>query len=239
MVSALIYPAILCVVAVLSVAVMLGFVIPQFETLFEDMGEALPLMTSAVLALGKFFEDYFLILAVLIGGVGYALRNFLRSPEGRQWRDEKLLALPFFGEVVQKYALAQFSRTLGTLLDNGVKMLTAITIASDTVDNIQIRAALENLPAEVKGGRPLSQIMAKDPLFTPLVVQMVRVGEESGRLGNMLLELAGIYDADVEASIKRILSLIEPALILVMGLVISLLIISILMGILAVNDLAI
>ena len=134
------------------------------------------------------------------------------------------------------HALKNHLRVINTLLQPDIhdhQLLNAF------VDNIQIRAALENLPAEVKGGRPLSQIMAKDPLFTPLVVQMVRVGEESGRLGNMLLELAGIYDADVEASIKRILSLIEPALILVMGLVISLLIISILMGILAVNDLAI
>lgn len=238
-ISALIYPAVLCVVAVLAVVVMLGFVIPQFETLFNDMGEGLPAMTAAILAVGKFFESYGLLLLVLTAALVFASRRWLASVDGRAWRDEKLLALPLFGDVVQKFALAQFSRTLGTLLENGVKMLAAITIASDTVDNSKIRGALQALPGEVKGGTPLSHIMGKNPLFTPLVVQMVRVGEESGRLGSMLLELARIYDDEVESSIKRILALIEPALILVMGLIISLLIISILMGVLAVNDLAI
>jgi general secretion pathway protein F len=238
-ISALMYPAILLVVAILAVAVMLGFVVPQFEALFNDMGEGLPTMTRAVLAMGKFVETYALGLLVLLGFVGWAARNWMRSHEGKRWRDDWLLKLPLVGHLVRRFALAQFSRTLGTLLGNGVQMLAAIKIASDTVENTRLHAAMSELPVAVKGGRPLSSIMAEHDEFSPLMVQMVRVGEESGRLGDMLLEVARIYDGESEALIKRLLSLIEPALILVMGLVIAVLIVSILMGILAVNDLAI
>lgn len=237
-VSALIYPAILAAVAVLSVGVMLGFVVPQFESLFSDMGEALPAMTAAVLAIGNFVKAYFLPLFILIGIAAYFARNWLTTPEGSLWRDQRIIATPLIGDVARKYAMAQFSRTLGTLVSNGVKIVTAITIASDTVENRILRGAMEELPAQVKSGKPLSDIMSRNEQFTPMMVQMVRVGEESGRLGEMLLELARIYDTEVESAIKRVLALIEPALILIMGLVIAILIVSILMGILAVNDLA-
>ncbi|WP_439100665.1 type II secretion system F family protein [Congregibacter sp.] len=238
-VSALMYPAILLVVAVLAVAVMLGFVVPQFEALFDDMGEGLPGMTRAVLAMGKFVESYAVFLMAFTGLGVWASRRWLQSADGRAWRDNKLLNMPLVGQLVRHFALAQFARTLGTLLGNGVQMLSAIKIASDTVENTRLRAAMSELPAAVKGGRALSAIMGTNEEFSPLMVQMVRVGEESGRLGDMLLEVARIYDAESDALIKRLLSLIEPALILIMGVVIAVLIVSILMGILAVNDLAI
>jgi general secretion pathway protein F len=238
-ISALMYPAILAVVAVLSVGVMLGFVVPQFEALFDDMGEGLPGMTRAVLGLGKFVEAWGLVLAIILGLLIWSLRAWMKTAEGRSWRDQKLLELPLVGVLVRHASLAQFARTLGTLLSNGVQMLTAIKIASDTVGNSCLHAAMSELPAAVKGGKPLSVIMGSQKEFSPLMVQMVRVGEESGELGAMLLEVARIYDGESEAMIKRILSLIEPALILVMGVVIAVLIVSILMGILAVNDLAI
>lgn len=237
-VSALIYPAILAVVAVLSVAVMLGFVVPQFEALFADMGDALPAMTRAVIAMGDAVKAWGWLMLLLAGGGAYALRRWMREPEGRAWRDRRLLRLPGLGELLFKYELARFARTLGTLLGNGVPLLQALEIALNTVENRLVRGALAVLPPAVKGGRRMSEVLAESSVFTPLLIQMVRVGEESGRLDDMMLELARVYDSEVEAGVKRTLTLLEPALILIMGGLIALIIISILMGILSVNDLA-
>lgn len=237
-VSALIYPAILALVAVLSVAVMLGFVVPQFEALFADMGDALPAMTRVVIALGDAVKAWGWLMLLLAGGGAYALRRWIRQPEGRAWRDRRLLHLPGLGELLFKYQLARFARTLGTLLGNGVPLLQALEIALNTVDNSLVRGALSVLPPAVKAGRRMSEVLAESSVFTPLLIQMVRVGEESGRLDDMMLELARVYDSEVEAGVKRTLTLLEPALILIMGGLIALIIISILMGILSVNDLA-
>jgi len=237
-VSALIYPAILAGVSVISIAVMLGFVVPQFEALFADMGDALPGITRAVIALGNGLKAYGWLLLLLAVVTGFVLRNWLRRPEGQQWKDNFVLHLPVLGEVMFKYAMASFARTLGTLLNNGVSLLQAIGIALDTVENVKVRDALQILPPAVKGGRRMSEVMAESGVLTPMVVQMMRVGEESGRIDDMMLELARVYDRDVEAGVKRALTVLEPALILGMGLMIALIIISILMGILSVNDLA-
>lgn len=238
-ISALTYPAILAFVAVTSIAMMLGFVVPQFEALFADMGDALPGMTRMVIALGDLVRAWgWLLFLLLIGGV-LALRSWMQGVDGRRWRDRQLLAMPLLGELVFKYELARFARTAGTLLDNGVSMLQALGIAINTVENTLVREALQTLPPTVKGGRRVSDALAESSFFSPLVIQMVRVGEESGRLDEMLLELARVYDRDVEAGIKRALTLLEPVLILIMGGVIALIIVSILMGILSVNDLAV
>ncbi len=237
-VSALIYPAILATVAVLSVAVMLGFVVPQFESLFADMGDALPAMTRAVIAVGEAVKSWWWLMLLVGGVVVYALRNWLASPQGRAWKDRKLLALPVLGGVLFKYEVARFARTMGTLLGNGVPMLQALGIAEKTVENSLVRESFQVLTPAVKGGRRMSEVLQESGAFTPLVVQMVRVGEESGRLDEMMLELARVYDGEVQAGIKRGLTFLEPMLILGMGGIIAVIIISILMGILSVNDLA-
>ncbi|MFA5496417.1 MAG: type II secretion system F family protein, partial [Porticoccaceae bacterium] len=237
-ISALIYPAILATVAVLSIAVMLGFVVPQFEALFADMGDALPALTRAVIALGDGIKAYgwLMLIALVLGG--YGIRRWLRQPAGQSWKDRTLLSLPLFGAVLFKYEVARFSRTMGTLLGNGVSMLQAINIALSTVENGIVRQSFQILPPAVKAGRRMSEALAESGDFTPMVIQMVRVGEESGRLDEMLLELARVYEHDVQAGIKRGLTLLEPLLILGMGGMIALIIISILMGILSVNDMA-
>lgn len=238
-VSALIYPAILLVVSILSIVVMLGFVVPQFETLFEDMGEALPPLTAMVIAAADFIKAWGWLLALLVAGAVMALRNWLRTPEGRAARDQRLLRLPLAGSIVFQFEVAKFARTLGTLLGNGVSLLKAISIAIDTVDNVVVKEALQVLPPAVKVGRRMSVAMEETRLFTPMVIQMTRVGEESGSLDYMMLELARVFDQQVQAGVKRGLTLLEPVLILGMGFVIAVIIIAILMGILSVNDLAI
>jgi general secretion pathway protein F len=237
-VSALIYPAILLVVATLSIAVMLVFVVPQFETLFEDMGEALPALTRGVLGLADFVAAWGWLLLILLGGGGFAAWRWLRTPEGEAALHRRLLGLPLFGGMVFEFEVAKFARTLGTLLGSGVPLLQSLGIAIDTVDNRVVRDALRALPPAVKSGKRVSVSLEESALFTPLVIQMARVGEESGRLDAMMLELARVFDDHVEASVKRALTLLEPVLILFMGFVIAVIIIAILMGILSVNNLA-
>jgi general secretion pathway protein F len=238
-VSALIYPAILLTVAILSIAGMLGFVVPQFESLFNEMGDALPVLTRAVISAGEFLQSYGWLLLLVIVVVGFFIRNWLHSEEGRAKFDERLLGLPLLGSVVFKYEVAKFSKTVGTLMGNGVSLLQSISIAVETVDNSHIKRALSVLEPAVKRGQRMSVALEEAQAFSPLVIQMVRVGEESGSLDQMMTELAQIYDEDVQAGVKRSLVLLEPALILLMGGTIAIVIIAILMGIMSVNDLAI
>lgn len=237
-VSALIYPAILVVVACISVFLMLGFVVPQFETLFDDMGEALPLPTRLIVALGHFVSGWWWLLAGAIALIVWAVRRWLRTPGGAAWRDALLLRLPVFGQIMRKYELTRFARSMGTLLGNGVPIVVSLRIAADTVGNSILRSAFESVPAGIKQGVRLADALAATGLMTPLALNMVRLGEETGRLDTMLLELARVYDGDVQAGVKRGLTLLEPLLILVLGGIIAAIIVSILMGILSVNDLA-
>ncbi|RLQ23680.1 type II secretion system F family protein [Seongchinamella sediminis] len=238
-ISALIYPAILLVVAVLSIVLMLGFVVPQFESLFEDMGDALPALTQMVLSGADFIKSWGWLLLILLVGGGIVFRNWSSTAEGRAALDRRMLGLPLAGGIVFEFEVSKFARTTGTLLGNGVSLLKAISIAIDTVDNRVIRESLQVLPPAVKSGKRMSVALEETSMFTPMVIQMVRVGEESGSLDKMLLELAKVFDDHVQSGVKRGLSLLEPVLILAMGAIIAVIIIAILMGILSVNNLAV
>lgn len=238
-ISASIYPAILLGVAILSMIGMLGFVVPQFEKLFVDMGDALPLPTQLVMGLGRGFSEYGVIGALLLFAVVYAAARWLRSPSGRQWWQASVLRLPVLGPLLVKYELTLFSRSLGTLLGNGVPMVAALNIATETVGNIVLRNALSRVTPLVKGGTRVVDAMSATQVFEPLAINLMRVGEETGRMGTMMIELANILNRDVETGIKRGLTLIEPALIVVLGLLIGAIIVSILLGILSINDLAV
>jgi len=238
-VSALIYPAILVVVAVISVFLMLGFVVPQFEALFADMGEALPLPTRTIVAAGHLVTEWgWLIVAALVLVI-WVFRRWLSTSGGRQWRDARLLGIPVLGAVVKKYEVTRFARSMGTLLGNGVPIVSAIRIATDTVGNLRLRAAMGQITPMIKQGGRLADALEGSGLFSPLALNMVRLGEETGQLDAMLLELARVHDAEVQSGVKRALTLVEPLLILTLGAIIAAIIVSILMGILAVNDLAI
>ena len=238
-VSAMIYPAILLVVAVLSIVVMLGFVVPQFETLFNDMGDALPAMTKGVIAAAEFIKAWGLLLAIFALLLGVLFQRWASSEAGKTALDKRLLSLPIAGNIAFEYEMAKFARTVGTLLGNGVSLLKAIQIAIDTVGNLPLKEGLDVLPPAVKAGKRMSVALDETGMFTPMVIQMTRVGEESGSLDGMMLELAKVFEDHVASGVKRLLTLLEPVLILTMGAIIAVIIISILMGILSVNDLAI
>ena len=238
-VSATIYPAILLGVAVLSVIAMLGFVVPQFEKLFTDMGDALPLPTRIVMLAGRAFTNYGIWIGLGSFAIGWLLLRWFKSPSGSNWWQARVLRLPIVGRLMLKYQLTLYSRSLGTLLGNGVPMLDSLSIASETVGNIRLRARLETVAPLVKEGGKVAQAMVGTQIFEPLAINLVRVGEETGRIGAIMLELANILNREVETGIKRSLTLVEPVLILVLGVLIASIIVSILLGILSINDLAV
>ena len=238
-ISAIIYPCILLGVAVISLVAMLGFVVPQFETLFNDMGDALPAPTRLVMVVGKAFTDYAPVMAVVLLGVFLLVQRWLKSSTGRRWWQSSVLRVPLLGALVLKYNMTLFSRSLGTLLGNGVPLISALHIATQTVGNDILRNALQGIPGKVKGGGKMVDALKSSGVFEPLAINLIKVGEETGRMGPMLLELARIFNADVETGIKRGLTLLEPLLIIVLGLMIASIIVSILLGILSVNDLAV
>lgn len=238
-ISAIIYPCILLGVAVISLVAMLGFVVPQFETLFNDMGDALPAPTRLVMVVGKTFTDYAPVMAVVLLALFWLVRRWMRSPGGQQWTQAKALQTPLLGKLVLKYNLTLFTRSFGTLLGNGVPLLTALHIATQTVGNVNLRKALDPVSGKVKAGGKMVDALQGSGIFEPLAINLVRVGEETGRTGPMLLEIARIFNSDVENGIKRGLTMLEPLLILVLGVLIAAIIVSILLGILSVNDLAV
>lgn len=237
-ISATIYPAILLGVAVLSVIAMLGFVVPQFETLFNGMGDALPTPTRIIMTIGHVFTDYGLFMGLGAAATLSLLQRWWHTPAGLKWRQTKALRLPLIGKLMVKYDLTLFARSLGTLLGNGVPLISALNIATQTVGNLTLRHALESVTPRVKGGDKVADAFKACGIFEPLAINLIKVGEETGRLGPMLLELARIFNRDVENGIKRGLTLLEPILILVLGMTIAAIIVSIMLGILSVNDLA-
>lgn len=237
-VSALVYPAILMFVSVVSVFVLMVFVVPQFTQLFDDAGRALPLLTQMVVGSANVLRDYWwvLILAVLVTVL--LLRRGLSSPEGRLRWDRVVLRLPLIGDLVRKLETARFSRTLGTLLGNGVPALAALSIVRQTLNNRVLADGLDTVLEGLKEGQGVAGPLMRAELFPPLGMQMIKVGEETGRLEAMLMQVADIYDREVRVAVQRMLALLEPALIVGLGLVIATIILSILIAIVSVNELA-
>ena len=236
--SALIYPIILLSVSALSVIILLTFVVPQFQRLFADAGKALPLATQIVIAVGDGFRYYWWVGAILVVLLSAVVRRQLSQPESRARWDDWFLRLPLFGDLIAKVETARLSRTLGTLLGNGVSMLNALTIVRETLSNQVLAGALGEVAEHVKTGRGLADPLLEAGRFPKLAVQMIRVGEETGQLQEMLLQVADTYDGEVQTAVKRLLTLLEPALILGLGVIIAGIIMSILVAILSLNDLA-
>jgi general secretion pathway protein F len=236
--TAMIYPAILVTMAGASLLLLLTFVVPQFTEMFESAGKELPLPTQIVVGVAQGLKDYWWALPLVFIGVSSYFRYQFADRDRRYVWDRRLLGLPLFGDLIKKITVANFSRTLATLLGNGVTLLTALTIVKDTVNNLvvaeKIGLAVENL----KEGGGLSAPLIESGLFPTLAIQMIKLGEESGHLDQMLDRVATTYDKEVKTAIQRLLALLEPVLIVGLGIMIAGIIISILMAILSVNDLA-
>lgn len=235
--SALMYPAILLLVASGSLIILLGFVVPKFADMFDEMGGTLPLPTRVVMAAGNWVGSYWWLLVLLIGGAVVGVMNLLAKPEFRERLDRKLLNIPLTGDLVRKVETARLAHTLGTLLAGGVVLVNALSIALATVGNRTLRADLEQGVAALKEGKLLSNALIENSHFPPLAMHMIQVGEETGQLEPILLKVASIYDEEVSGAVKRLLALLEPVLILGLGVLIAGIIVSIMVGIMSVNEL--
>ena len=218
LISALIYPAILIVVALLSIFILLGYVVPRFSELFEGVGQVLPLATRITIATGNFLQQYGWVLLLLAAGAAWLVRYQLGQPRSRYRWHRRLLRLPLAGSIITKLEVTRFARTLETLLHNGVPLLQALAIVKDTVGNQVIASGLERVAGSLREGQSLATPLAEVAHFPAFAVHMIRVGEESGHLVEILQQVAHIYERETQATIKRALALLEPVLILVLGL---------------------
>lgn len=236
-ISALIYPIILFVIAIISVIALMVFVVPQFIPLFEDVGQALPFSTQMVFGAAELFQQYWWTFPVVTVGFLWIFQNQLQDPVKHYKWDNFLLSLPLYGDLIAKIEVSRFSRTLGTLLSNGVPLLTGVSIVREVINNRAISKVMETVTHNLEQGGRLADALNKAQRFPQLAVQLIQVGEETGQLETMLLKIADIYDQETNAAIKRLLTLIEPVLILGLGGMIAVIIISILTAILGLNEL--
>ncbi len=236
--TALIYPIILVVMALGSVFLLLTFVVPQFMEMFESAGKELPFSTQVVVAVAEWLQSYW--WALLIVGVitFFTLRYELTiGPRKERW-DQFILSIPMVGEIIRNMSTTNFTRTLGTLLTNGVPILTALGIVKGTLSNLVLVNALSAAEENLKQGKDMSSALIESGQFPKMAIQMIKMGEETGKMEEMLEKTANTYDKQLKTTIERVLALLEPVLIVIMGILIAGIIISILSAILSVNDLA-
>ena len=235
-VSALASPAVIFAVGIGAVVFLMTFVIPRFATIFADLGQAIPLPTRILLAVSAAFQAYWWagLLAGLAGVLAW--RVWTSSPEGRLAWDRFLLGLPVLGRLSLKVETARFARTLGTMLKSGVPVMGALAVVGDTMTNQALGRAVSRLADGVKRGGTLAAGLQEQAAFPPLAIHMVRVGEETGRLEEMLLKVADTFETDVRTEMKRALGLLEPAIILGMGVLVAFIVVAMLLAIFSINE---
>ena len=237
--ASLTYPAFLAVVSVLAVVVLLGAVVPRFKPIFANTGKAIPLMTQAVLWAGDTLRNYGWAILIGLALVAFLAMRHMRQPEVRYRLDRWLVTAPVIGNLFSRVEMARFARTLGTLLSNGVSLVAALAIVRETMNNTWLAESIGNVARELKEGRGLGRPMMETGRFPMLAVHMIMVGEETGRLDDMLMQVAETYDHEVEVAIRKALALLQPVMIVLMALVIGFIIIAILSAMLSVYDLPI
>lgn len=236
--SALLYPAILLISAVISIAIMVTVVIPNFQQIFADAGYELPLPTRIVLATGTLAQGFWWLPVAILAAIAAAIASRRRTREGRIALDRRLLRLPLLGDLLTKAEIARFGFTLGMLIANGVPLVAALSVAREALDHPAIAAAVGDVEKQVKEGKPFAAPLAETGMFPTLATHLVRIGEESGKLEEMLFRVADIYDGEVQRATQRLLTLLVPVLTVVMAVLIGGIIISILMPMLSISQLA-
>ncbi|HMN34255.1 MAG TPA: type II secretion system inner membrane protein GspF [Chiayiivirga sp.] len=235
-INALIYPSILVLMVFGALLLLLGYVVPQFLPLFEDMDVEMPLLTQVVMALGNFVSGYWwLLLAGLVAGF-MLLRRRLADPQARRGFDAWVLRRGLVGGLVARLETARLARTLGTLVHNGVPLLTALSIARNVMGNLALSDAVEAASAEVKTGGGLAQALGRSKLFPRLALQMVAVGEESGDLDTMLTKVADTFDQEVKNTVERLLAALVPTVTVFMAAAVALIMMAILIPIFSLTN---
>jgi general secretion pathway protein F len=235
--ASLTYPAFLAVISLMAVVILLGVVVPRFKPIFAGAGKAIPAMTQLVLVMGDAMRNYW--WAMLAGGLAivWLVNRRLQDPETRYVVDRWMVTKPVVGPLFSRIEMARFSRTLGTLLSNGVTLVAALNIVRETMGNSWLSEATAGVARELKEGRGLGRPMMETGRFPMLAVHMIQVGEETGRLDDMLMQVAETYDREVEVAIRKALALLQPVMIVLMAAVIGFIIIAILSAMMSVYDL--
>ncbi len=235
--AALIYPAFMALVGTIVLFLLITFIVPSITQVFDDTQHALPLPTSILISLSGFLANYWWAIIIILIGMLVALRFAVRQPQGKMIWDRLKLTLPLFGDLNMKIAAARMGRTLGSLLSSGVPLITALHIVKNIFNNVLLAEVIDDATEELEKGRSLSNVLKKSRWFMPMVVQMIAVGEQSGALEKMLNKVADSYEKEVETKIMALTSLIEPVMILVMGVLVSFIVVSILLPIFEMNQL--
>jgi len=219
--SAMIYPSTIVAVALVVVVFLLLFVIPTFKSMFEGFGATLPLPTRIVLGLSNLVRQYFILgVAGMIGAV-VGLRYYYKTPAGRKRIDTLLLKAPVFGILLRKVAVAKFTRTLGTLISSGVAILDGLEITARTAGNKVVEEAIMKTRVSIAAGKTIAAPLKETTVFPPMVVQMIAVGEQTGALDSMLAKIADFYDEEVDTAVANLTSLLEPLLMVFLGVIIG------------------
>lgn len=235
-VSAMIYPALLILVSIVAVVIFLVKIIPVFSDLFKTFNAKLPALTLAVITLSDFLRNYFLILAIALAISFFFFRQAIGTPTGKRRFDAWVLDLPAFGSFVRDSVIARITVNLSTLIKSGINLLQALDIAAKASGNAVYETALRAVAADVQQGQPFSESLAKNPLFPPMLVQMTKIGEESGRLSDMMDRVAHYYQDRVDVFIARMSVLIEPLVLIVVGSIIGVLVVSMFLPIFSLSN---
>ena len=219
--GAMIYPAVIMSVAAIAVMTLLIFVIPVFAGMFASAGQALPLPTRIVIGASGFLKAYWWVIGAVIIGGGYFFKKYYASPGGKLVIDRAMLHFPVLGDVLRKSAVSRFTRTLGTLISSGVSILEGLEITAKTAGNRVIQDAIMQSRSSIAGGDTIAQPLQKSKVFPPMVISMIAVGEQTGGLDEMLTKIADFYDEEVDAAVSNLLSLLEPIMIVFLGVVVG------------------
>jgi type IV pilus assembly protein PilC len=219
--GAMVYPGVIITVACAAIAILLIFVIPTFQNMFSSAGLELPLPTRVVIGMSNFLIGYWWAMLLAIGGVIFAIRSYYSTPSGRRQIDGTLLRSPVLGDVLRKSAVSRFTRTLGTLVSSGVSILEGLEITAKTAGNTIIHDAVMESRHSIAGGETIAAPLEKSKVFPPMVISMIAVGEQTGGLDEMLSKIADFYDEEVDVAVSALLSLMEPAMIVILGVIVG------------------
>ncbi len=235
-ISSSIYPAILMMIGMVSVGVIMGVVVPRFAAIFTDLGQKIPASTLLLIQFSQFLRSWWWVMILGCVSIALGLWRFSGTTHGKDRLDRIWIRLPMLGSLIMDIQIGRFTRTLGTLVQSGVPLLKALSIVREVVNNVVVKLAAEQIFRQVKEGKRVSTLMKDQGIFPAMAVQMVALGEETGKIGEMLISVSDDLDARVQSKIKSLLSLLEPIAILLMGLVIGGVVISMLTAIFGIND---
>jgi len=224
--SAMAYPSFIAGAAVLMSIFMLAFILPQFVGIFDQFGGKLPLLTQILVTATYLFNSYWYIFFVVFAALVAAFLAYIKTPNGKLNFDKFKLNAPIFGEINRKGAIARFTRILGTLIKSGVPILEALQVSSNAIGNLVVSSAVLGAKTKIKEGQSISGPLAASEVFPPMVTQMIMVGEESGELEEMLLNVAKFYDEEVDRSVEKLTAIIEPIMMVVIGLTVGVMVIA-------------